>query len=261
MLLAIDIGNTNITLGVWNGRVWGQQWRLQTAAEKTVDEFGLTLKALLREYALEEAIERVALCSVVPWLTNTFLTVSRQYLGVAALNLTYQLDSGLRMGHDNPAEVGADRIANSVAAYHLFPGPSIVIDMGTATKFELLTADGVFIGGVIAPGLRLAADALASRAAQLRSVPLQAPPALIATNTIHAIQSGLIFGYTAMLEKMVERLRQAHPDNGRYPIPVLGTGGNINLVRDHTTIFDTVDPWLTLTGLRLVSDRLQEKIR
>lgn len=259
MLLAIDIGNTNITLGVWNGRSWGQQWRLRTAAEKTADEFGLTLKALLRESQLEGQVDRVALCSVVPWLTTTFLAASEQYLGVPALNLTYQLDTGLRLGQDNPAEVGADRIANTVAAYHQFPGPSIVVDMGTATKYEVVTADGEFIGGVIAPGLRLAADALASRAAQLRSVPLQAPPSLIGRNTIHAVQSGLILGYAAMIEAMIARLVAAHPDNGRFPITIIGTGGNIHLVADHTTVLDTVDPWLTLTGLRLVSDRLREK--
>jgi type III pantothenate kinase len=259
MLLAIDIGNTNITLGVWNGRSWGQQWRLLTTAEKTADEFGLTLKSLLRESQLEGQVERVALCSVVPWLTTTFLTASEHYLGVTALNLTYQLDTGLRLGHDNPAEVGADRIANAVAAYHLFPGPSIVVDMGTATKFEVVTADGAFIGGVIAPGLRLAADALASRAAQLRSVPLQAPPSLIGRNTIHAVQSGLILGYAAMIDALVARLCAEHPDNGRFPIPIIGTGGNINLVAGHTTVLHTVDPWLTLTGLRLVSDRLREK--
>ncbi|MBK8984904.1 MAG: type III pantothenate kinase [Chloroflexi bacterium] len=259
MLLAIDIGNTNITLGMWNGRAWSQQWRLRTAAEITLDELGLTLKSLLREFQLEGQVERVVLCSVVPWLTATFLAVCEHYLGVEALNLTYQLDAGIRMGHDNPAEVGADRIANMVAAYHLFPGPAIVVDMGTATKFEVMTADGLFMGGVIAPGLRLAADALASRAAQLRSVPLEAPPHLIGRNTIHAIQSGLILGYAAMIDTMVARLRQQHPDNGRVPITVIGTGGNISLVANHLSVLDAVDPWLTLTGLRLVSDRLTKE--
>ena len=259
MLLAIDIGNTNITLGVWNGRSWSQQWRLRTTPEVTVDELGLTLKALLREFQLEGQVDRVALCSVVPWLTSTFLAACDQYLAVQAFNLTYQLDTGIRMGHDNPAEVGADRIANTVAVYHQFPGPSIVVDMGTATKFEVVTADGLFAGGGIAPGLRLAADALASRAAQLRSIPLQAPPQLIGRNTIHAMQSGLILGYAAMVDTMVARLIDEHPDNGRTPIIVVGTGGNINLGADHLSVLDAVDPWLTLNGLRLVSDRLHKE--
>ncbi|MCA9873739.1 MAG: type III pantothenate kinase, partial [Anaerolineales bacterium] len=191
MLLAIDIGNTNVTLGVWNGRSWSQQWRLHTTPELTVDELGLTVKSLLREFRLEDHIDRAVLCSVVPWLTATFLGVAERYLGIPVLKLTHELESGIRLGHDTPAEVGADRIANTVAAYGLYPGPSIVVDMGTATKFEVVTAAGLFIGGVIAPGLRLAADALASRAAQLRSVPLEAPPELIGRNTIHAMQSGL----------------------------------------------------------------------
>jgi len=259
MLLAIDIGNTNMTLGIWNGRSWSQQWRLHTTPELTVDELGLTLKALLREFQFEGEVDRVALCSVVPWLTATFLDVVERYLGLQALNLTHQLDTGIRLGHDNPAEVGADRIANTVAAYAQFPGPSIVVDMGTATKFEVVTAAGLFMGGVIAPGLRLAADALTSRAAQLRSVPLEAPPHLIGRNTIHAVQAGLILGYAAMVDTMVTRLRQEHPDNGRYPITIIGTGGNINLVSAHTTVIDKVDPWLTLTGLRLISDRLRKE--
>jgi type III pantothenate kinase len=262
MLLAIDVGNTNVTLGVWNGRSWHQQWRLRTTPEVTTDELGLTLRSLLREFQLEKRVDRVALCSVVPWLTTTFLTVSERYLGVQPLHLTHHLDTGVHLGQDNPAEVGADRIANAVAAHHLFPGPSIIVDMGTATKFEVVTADGLFAGGVIAPGLRLAADALASRAAQLRSVPLHAPPHLIGRNTVHAVQSGLILGYAAMIDGLVARLCTEHPDNGRFPhfpITVIGTGGNISLITDHVTTLHTVDPWLTLTGLRLVSDRLQRE--
>ncbi len=258
MLLAIDIGNTNMTLGVWNGRSWSPQWRLHTTTELTVDELGLTLKSLLREFQLEGQVDRVALCSVVPWMTATFLNMAERYLGLPVLTLTHELDTGIRLGHDNPAEVGADRIANTVAAYAQFPGPSIVVDMGTATKFEVVTAAGLFMGGVIAPGLRLAADALASRAAQLRSVPLEAPPHIIGRNTIHAVQSGLILGYAAMIEAIVERLRLAHPDNGRYPITIIGTGGNLGLVAGHIPVIDQVDPWLTLTGLRLVSDRLRK---
>lgn len=260
MLLAIDIGNTNITLGVWNGRSWSQQWRLHTTPEVTIDELGLTLKSLLREFQLEGQVDRVALCSVVPWLTATFLGVIERYLGLPVLNLTHEMETGIRLGYDNPAEVGADRIANTVAAYSQFPGPSIIVDMGTATKFEVVTAAGLFMGGVIMPGLRLAADALASRAAQLRSVPLEAPPHLIGRNTIHAVQSGLILGYAAMVDAMITRLRQEHPDNGRYPITIIGTGGNINLIAAHTTGIAEIDPWLTLTGLRLVSDRLRKEM-
>ncbi len=255
MLLAIDIGNTNILLGLWNGRSWQHQWRLRTASEQTADEFGVMLMSLLREFGVENLVRDVALCSVVPWLTKTFKQVSRQYLGVEAVQLTYQSDLGIKLGQDNPAEVGADRIANAVAAYHLFPGPNIIIDMGTATKFEVVNGSGEFLGGVITPGLRLSADALAGRAAQLRSVPLEAPPQMIGRNTIHAVQSGLILAYASMIDGVVIRLREELPEEIDQ-IHIVGTGGNIQLVADHTRTIKHVDPCLTLTGLRIVYERM-----
>jgi type III pantothenate kinase len=254
MLLAIDIGNTNIALGLWNGRSWLHLWRLRTLPEQTVDEFGVTLMTLLREFGMEKAVGRVALCSVVPWLTETVTQVCTHYLHVDTFQLTCQADTGVRLMQDNPAEVGADRIANAVAAFHTYPGPTIVIDMGTATKFEAITGSGDFLGGVIAPGLRLAADALTGRAAQLSSVPLAAPPAAIGRNTVHAVQSGLILAYAGMLDGMVGRLREEMLAEER-PLQVIGTGGNIHLVADHARVIDHVEPCLTLTGLRIVAER------
>jgi type III pantothenate kinase len=255
MLLAIDIGNTNILLGLWNGRFWQHQWRLRTVSEQTADEFGVVLMALLREFDVENLVREVALCSVVPWLTKTFTQVSQQYLGVTAMVLTHQSDIGIQLGQDSPAEVGADRIANAVAAHHLFPGPKIIIDMGTATKFEVVTGTGEFLGGVIAPGLRLAADALAGRAAQLRSVPLEAPPSMIGRNTVHAVQSGLILAYASMIDGVVGRLCEELPPETE-PLHVIGTGGNISLITEYTRVIDHVDPCLTLTGLRIVHERM-----
>ncbi len=254
MLLAIDIGNTNILLGLWNGRSWQHQWRLRTNSEQTVDEYGVTLKALLREFGVDNLVRSVALCCVVPWLTQTFIQVSRHYVGVEALVLTHQANIGIRLGQDNPAEVGADRIANAVAAHHQFPGGSIIVDMGTATKFEMVAPQGEFLGGVIAPGLRLGADALADRAAQLRSVPLEAPPNIIGRNTVQAVQSGLILAYASLIDGVVARL-QDEVMGAERPLPVIGTGGNIHLVAAHTGVIDHIDPCLTLTGLRLVFER------
>jgi type III pantothenate kinase len=255
MLLAIDIGNTNIFLGLWNGRSWQYQWRLRTAPEQTADELGVMLMALLREFGVENLVRQVALCSVVPWLTKIFKQASRQYLGVEAMQLTYQSDLGIQLGQDNLAEVGADRIANAVAAHHLYSGPKIIIDMGTATKFEVVTGAGEFLGGVIAPGLRLSADALAGRAAQLRSVPLEAPPSMIGRNTIHAVQSGLILAYACMLDGVVAGLRDELPEESES-LRVIGTGGNINFIVEHTQVIDHIDPCLTLTGLRIVHERM-----
>lgn len=257
MLLAIDIGNTNITLGLWNGRFWQQQWRLRTVPEKTVDEYGIELTSLLHTHQLADKLERVMVASVVPALTPILAQTSQRYLQKTAVFVNHTLNLGIRIKADSPAEVGVDRLVNAVAAHYAYPGPSIVIDMGTATKFDIISAAGELCGGVIAPGLRLAADSLTQRAAQLRGVALEAPPQVIGTNTAHAIQSGLIFGYVSLIEGMVDRLRTAHPDQKR-PLQIIGTGGQLDLVAPHLTLLDVVDPWLTLTGLRLISDRLLE---
>jgi type III pantothenate kinase len=255
MLLAIDIGNTNMTLGVCDGQTWLQQWRLLTVQEKTADEYGFVLKGLLHDVGLDTAVTHIIVASVVPRLTATMTAVCRHYLGHDPLVVGLHLDLGIRVATDAPAQVGMDRIVNAVAAYHLFPGPSIVLDMGTATKLDVVTASGELIGGVIAPGLQLTANALASRAAQLGQVALEAPPQTIGRNTIHAMQSGLVFGYVSLCEGLAARLRAEHPDQNQ-PIPILGTGGLIHLIANHTDIIDHVDPWLTLTGLRLIFERV-----
>ncbi len=255
MLLAIDIGNTNITLGLWNGRAWEQQWRLRTVREKTVDEYGIELTSLLQTYQLTNGPEQVIIASVVPTLNPVFARTSQRYLQKTAVFVHHNLDLGITIKTDNPAEVGVDRLANAVAVHNAYPGPGIVLDMGTATKFDIISAAGELCGGVIAPGLRLAADSLTQRAAQLRGVALEAPPQVIGTNTVHAIQSGLIFGYVSLIEGMIARLRAAHPDRER-PLRIIGTGGQLELLADHLTFLDIIDPWLTLTGLRLINDRL-----
>lgn len=252
MLLAIDIGNTNITLGLWDGEQWRQQWRLRTIHNQTVDEYGIFLRTLLRESENPRDVECAILSSVVPQLSQTFDTACRRYLQVTPQHVTAATDTGIRVATDNPAEVGADRIVNAAAAYYLFPGASIIIDMGTATTLDVVSQDGALIGVIIAPGLELAAEALTGRAAQLSRVALEAPPQVLGRNTAHAMQSGLIFGYTALIEGLVQRLReeQALPD-----APVIATGGLIRLIAQHTAVIEHIEPWLTLTGLRLISER------
>lgn len=256
MLLALDIGNTNTTIGVWDGAVWQQHWRLLTIPERTADEVGILLKAMLREAGLGTAVTHIILASVVPPLTDTCHRACQRYLGKTPLEVTARLDLGLRILTDNPDAVGADRLVNAIAAYHHHPGPSIVLDMGTATKFDVVATDGAFVGGVIAPGLQLTADALVSRAAKLSQVSLTPPPQTIGRNTVHAMQSGLIFGYVSLIEGLIARLKAEHPNPGQ-PIHVLGTGGLIDLIAPHTAVIDHVDPWLTLTGLRLIHERLR----
>lgn len=259
MLLAVDIGNSNIKLGIWDGTTWLQQWRLRTDQEVTIDEYVIMLKALLRESHLAGTIDQVVIASGVPPLTTIFEAVSKQFSGRKAIRVDANLDLGIGVCTDNPAEVGADRIANSVAAHFLYRGPSIVIDMGTATTFDVVTAAGEFLGGVIVPGLKLAADALTGRAAQLREVALEAPSQVLGRNTIHAIQSGLIYGYVSLVEGIVSRLLQEHPDyvvaQSSPKVQIIGTGGLINFIAPYTTVIDCIDPWLTLHGLRLIGDR------
>ncbi|GJM42607.1 MAG: type III pantothenate kinase [Ardenticatenaceae bacterium] len=255
MLLALDIGNTNITLGVWNGRSWQHTWRLLTNPSQTADEYGIILKMLLKEAGVLTAVNQAIMASVVPALSQTFSQIFQEQLNVPLLGVNSDTPMGLTILADVPSAVGADRLVNAVAAFALFQGPCIIIDMGTATKFDLVSAKQEFLGGAIAPGLGLAAEALASRAAKLSQVALEAPPHTIGKNTIHAMQSGLVFGYLSLIEGLVARLKAEHPDNDKK-IHILGTGGLINLMAPQTAVIDHIDPWLTLMGLRVIYDRV-----
>jgi type III pantothenate kinase len=260
MLLAVDVGNTNITLGLWNGEEWYSHWRLRTVHDQTVDEYGVYLKSLLREVNAANKVTGAIVSSVVPPLTNTFSTVCRQYLGQEPLLVNADSDTGIRILTENPAEVGADRIVNAAAAHHLYPGYSIVVDIGTATTFDVVSANGELLGVAIAPGLGLAAAALSSRAAQLNRVALEAPPQAIGRNTVHAMQSGLIFGYVGLIEGLVKRITAELNDQYGGPITpqVIGTGGLITVISLHTGIIDHIAPWLTLAGLRVIYERSRQ---
>ena len=203
MLLAIDIGNTQVALGIWDGQEWLHEWRLRTIHDQTSDEYGILVMNLLQGAGLAGAIETVILTSVVPPLTMTFRQLSQDYLERDPIIVNSELDTGIIIQTDNPKEVGADRIVNAVAAYYGYEKPAIVIDVGTATTFDVVSSKGELLGVAIAPGLGVAADALAQRAAQLQHVPLEAPPNAIGRNTVHAMQSGLIYGYVSLIEGMV----------------------------------------------------------
>lgn len=250
MLLAIDVGNTNVTLGLWDGDDWQTQWRLRTTHRKTVDEYWIDLRTLLGD-RFEQKVDRVVLSSVVPPLTASLGEMSRKYLEVEPLVVNSDLDTGVRVETENPVEVGADRIVNTVAAFAKYGGPAIVIDMGTATTFDYISEDGALLGVVISPGLQVAGDALASRASQLNTVALEAPPMVLGKNTVSAMQSGLVYGYVGLVEGMVWRLSHEMQSE---PV-VIGTGGLMNVIAPLTSMVDHVDQWLTLTGLRLISDR------
>ncbi len=249
MLLAMDVGNTTITLGLWDGHNWLEQWRLRTVHDRTIDEYGVYLKSLLREADASKRVSAAVLSSVVPPLTSTFIAVCREYLDQQVLLVDSTTPTGVNIRTENPAEVGADRIVNAAGAVYLYPGNSIVIDMGTATTFDAISARGELLGVAISPGLELSAEALANRAAQLGRVALEAPPQAIGRNTVHAMQSGLIFGYVALIEGMVQRIKS---ELDVPKITVIGTGGLIKRITPYTNVINHVEPWLTLTGLRVI---------
>lgn len=252
MLLAIDIGNTNLTLGVFQGELLVHGWRLSTDRLRMPDEYGLQLVGLLEHASLRtENLEGVVMASVVPPLTGRLVAAVSTYLGQDPLLITPELDTGIVLRVDQPASVGADRVANAVAVKELFGGPACVVDFGTATTFDALDAEGNYLGGAIAPGIGIAADALVASTAQLPRVQLEAPASVIGRNTVSAMQAGIVYGYVGLLEGLVARFRQELGDGMR----VIATGGLAQFVGDHTGVIQHVAPWLTLDGLRILWGR------
>ncbi|HUM01247.1 MAG TPA: type III pantothenate kinase, partial [Thermoanaerobaculia bacterium] len=245
MLLAVDIGNTTITLGLYDGEKPGPRWRLETVRSRLPDEYGLTILALLAGAGLSKGdVSAAALSSVVPPLTGTWVEVFRRSLGVEPLVVETGVRTGVRVLYDDPKQVGADRIVNAAAVKALWGGPACIVDFGTGTTFDALSARGEYLGGAIAPGIGIAAEALHARAAKLPRVDLVRPPFAIGRNTEHALQSGLVFGYVGLVEGMVARFRaELGPE-----MKVIATGGYGELIAKETPVLGVVAPWLTLDG-------------
>ena len=255
MLLCIDIGNTNIMLGLYEGEALGPHWRLATIHERMPDEFAIQLLALLDHAAIEpKQIDGVALASGVPVLTQRWCEVCRRYLGQEPLVVRSDMKTGLTILYDNPSAVGADRVVDAMAAYTFYGGPLIIVDFGTATTFEAVTAAGEYLGGAIAPGVGVAADALAQRAARLPTVDIAQPPSPIGRNTVHSMQSGLFYGYVGLVEGMVARFKAELDEDAK----VIGTGGLAPTFASATDALDVIAPWLTLDGLRLLYEMNKE---
>lgn len=249
MLLCIDVGNTNITLGLYDGEVLGPRWRLATDHERMPDEFTLQLLGLLSHAGLErKQIAGAAIASVVPPLTGRWVEVCRRGLELEPLVVDSTVETGVRILYEEPGTVGADRLVDAVAAYRLYGGPACVVDFGTATTFDAISAEGEYLGGAIAPGIGIASQALFQRTAMLPRVELASPPAAIGRNTNHAMQSGLLFGYVGLVEGMVARFHdELGPD-----MRVIGTGGLAEIIAGETDVIQILAPWLTLDGLRMV---------
>jgi type III pantothenate kinase len=256
VLLAIDVGNTNIVLGVFERDRLVESWRMATLAERTADEIGIWVAQLLEHRALDATrITGIVLSSVVPPLTGTLVMMAQRYFGLSPLNVDHTVDTGMPLLYRHPAEIGADRIVNAVAAYQLYGReghtPLIVIDFGTATTFDAVSANGEYLGGVICPGVQISADALFQRAARLPRVDLRKPCEVIGKTTVGAMESGLYYGYAGLVDGLVRRIRN---DLGGRAICV-ATGGLANIISPEVDLIEHVDPDLTLQGLRMIWER------
>lgn len=249
MLLAVDIGNTSIAIGVFEGDKLRTTWRMSTNIQHMADEYATFLLNILRHQGLYTSnITEIAMCSVVPPLITTFVDLSQRYFHVTPLVVGTGVKTGVRIRMDNPREVGADRIADAAAAHHLYGGPVVIIDLGTATTFGIVSKEGDYIGGIIATGIATAAEALVTRTAQLPRVELTRPKHVIGTNTVAAIQSGIIFGYVSLVEGMLSRIEKELGEKAK----VVATGGYAELIANETKVINTVNLDLTLIGLRLI---------
>ena len=249
MLLAIDIGNTNITLGIFQGEQLRATWRLAPDVNRLADEYGVLMVSLLSHESLgKEDLDAAVMSTVVPDLEPVFEQVCSRYFGVRPLVVGTGVRTGLRILYDSPRDVGADRVADAVAAIHLYGTPLIIVDLGTGAVFDAISKEGDYVGGAIAPGLGIAAEALYRRAAKLYRVELARPKTAIGRNTVSAVQSGLIFGYVGLVEGIIARFKQELGDEAK----VVATGGYAELLAPETSAIDVIDPNLTLTGLRLI---------
>jgi type III pantothenate kinase len=251
MFLAVDIGNTNITFGAYPGALLGPRWRFATDPGRTSDEYGASMLDSFKSAGITiEDVQGIAIASVVPQLTEMFVTACREYLGCNPMVVDDAVQTGIRSCYDDPRQVGADRIVDVAAAFKLYGGPAVVIDFGTATTFDAVTSDGDYLGGAIAPGLGIAAEALSQRAAKLPKVELQRPLAAIGRNITQSLQSGLLLGYVGLVEGMIARFcAELGPDT-----KVIATGGLAEIIAKETPLITTLAPWLTLDGLRIIYD-------
>ncbi len=249
-LLVVDVGNTNIVLGIYRGESMVGSWRLATARERTSDEYGILARQLVGE-ALHASLAGAIVGSVVPPLNQAIASMIEKYFGIEAMFVEPGVRTGIAIQVDNPQEVGADRIINCVAAHDAYGGPTVVVDFGTATTFDLVTEDATYVGGVIAPGLNISAEALFARAARLPRVDIRKPDRVIGTNTVVNMQSGIYYGYLGLVDGILARMKQEVPGIQR----VVATGGLASLFATESEHIDDVDPDLTLRGLKLIFER------
>jgi type III pantothenate kinase len=257
MLLTIDVGNTHTVLGLFDGDEIVEHWRISTDPRRTADELAVAIQGLMGAHPVlgDEAVDGIAVCATVPSVLHELREVARRYYGdVPAVLVEPGVKTGVHVLMDNPKEVGADRIVNALAATHLYGGPCIVVDFGTATTFDAVSERGEYVGGAIAPGIEISVDALGARGAQLRKIELARPRNVIGKNTVEAMQAGILYGFAGQVDGVVSRMAAELSDDPD-DVHVIATGGLAPLVLGEATCIDVHEPWLTLIGLRLVFER------
>jgi type III pantothenate kinase len=251
MLLAIDLGNTNLTFGLFEGETLRHDWRLATRRDSMPDELGLLMVQLMRQEGFEaKAVTAVVVASVVPPLNSSLVAAVERYFGREPLMVGPGVKTGLKIHYRDPKEVGADRIVAAMAAFKKYGGPLIIIDFGTGTTYDVVSREGDYLGGAIAPGLGISVEALYDRAARLQRVELKAPEHVIGRTTVESMQAGIIYGYTAQVEGMVARIQKELAEDAR----VIATGGYASLIAAQTKVIELVDQRLMLEGLRLIQE-------
>lgn len=258
MLLAFDVGNTNIVLGVFEEGKLLHNWRMETYNNKSADEYGMVINQLFKYEGLTLGdIDDVIISTVVPQTLYTLQHMSRKYFGVRAIVIGPGIKTGLKIRYDNPEQVGSDRIVNAVAALTKYGGPLVIVDFGTATTFCAITEDWEYLGGSIAPGLKISSDALFDKTAKLPKVELEEPGTVLGKNTIESMQSGLVYGHMGMIEHLCDKMKQeldAHADH-KNPIQVIATGGVASMIKNGVKCIDVVDKMLTLDGLSIIYEK------